>query len=542
MNSQSLTRTFFSNRIEWLICLVAALLSAVATAWSFQHGYITAYGDAESHLNIAKRVVDSLTPGFAQLGGIWLPLPHLLMIPFVKLDFLWRTGLAGSIVSGMAYVIAAVYLYKLTLLLTENKAVGIFAAAIFMTNPNILYLQTTPMTELVLIAFFVLSSFYFIKFLQDSTNLPALILAAAFGFCTTLSRYDGWSLVLTEAVIVVLIYLPWRKLPGSRQEAKTFFSKSRWEQLQGKLILFSVLAFFGIVLWLLWGQLILGDPFYFTHSSYSANSQQLNWLAKGRLPAYHNLGTAILYYAVTSLTNIGVWISGAAISGLVFLFYSKHIKHPIFVGLILLVPFIFNVTTLFLGQSVIFIPELTPANFEWRLFNVRYGVMMVPLAAVCTAYLFARSPKILKPAIVALVIFQLGLFGTGRAPVISLLDGREGLSSQIAKLPNAQYWFADHYDSGLVLVDDYARTLSIIRTPLPMQNVIYVGNKPYWDDSFREPEKYATWIIMQKDDDVWNHVYDNPEVQGRLFKYFQKVYTSPDILIFKRNPSVALSP
>ena len=40
------------------------------------------YGDAIAHLHIARRVFDSHRPGLSQLGSVWLPLPHLLMIPF----------------------------------------------------------------------------------------------------------------------------------------------------------------------------------------------------------------------------------------------------------------------------------------------------------------------------------------------------------------------------------------------------------------------------------------------------------------------------
>jgi hypothetical protein len=85
-----------------------------------------------------------------------------------------------------------------------------------------------------------------------------------------------------------------------------------------------------------------------------------------------------------------------------------------------------------------------------------------------------------------------------------------------------------------VLTDDYARTISIIRTPIPMDQIIYIGNKPYWDESLREPEKYARWIVMQKDDSVWKSIYDDPITNGRLFKYFNKVYTSDTVLIFRR--------
>ena len=97
-------------RTESWVLLLAFLAAALATLWSYSKDYIIAYGDAESHLNIAKRVVDSLTPGFAQLGGIWLPLPHIFLIPFVYFDWLWRTGLAGSIVSGIAFIISAIYI------------------------------------------------------------------------------------------------------------------------------------------------------------------------------------------------------------------------------------------------------------------------------------------------------------------------------------------------------------------------------------------------------------------------------------------------
>src|SRR4051812_47166267 len=89
------TGTLWMHLTSQRAVLVLSIIASVLATWySYAHGIIVAYGDAESHLNIAKRVVDSLTPGFAQLGGIWLPLPHILLLPFVKFDFLWRTGLA----------------------------------------------------------------------------------------------------------------------------------------------------------------------------------------------------------------------------------------------------------------------------------------------------------------------------------------------------------------------------------------------------------------------------------------------------------------
>jgi hypothetical protein len=183
-------------------------------------------------------------------------------------------------------------------------------------------------------------------------------------------------------------------------------------------------------------------------------------------------------------------------------------------------------------QSVIFIPHLTPVSFEWRLFNVRYGVMMVPVVAVFIGYLFSRIGWQKQALVIALCFLQLFLFQSGYSSVISYADGVEGLSH--AKRPDAEVWMKEHYDGGLVLMDDYARTISIIRSGIPMQSVIYIGNKPYWEESLKEPEKYATWVVLQKSDAVWNQLYQNDERQKRLYTYFEKAYTSPDIMIFKR--------
>ncbi len=529
--------TSFLNRLrlERVIIALATLAAIIATAYSYKHGYIIAYGDAESHLNIAKRVVDSLTPGFAQLGGIWLPLPHLLMAPLVYFDVLWRTGLAGSIVSGVAFVITSLFLYKTTILITKNKWASFVTALVFVSNPNILYLQSTPMTELALIVFFVLSGYYFIKFIEQPTDNKTLIIAAGFAFCAALSRYDGWFLVAFEGLIVILRFFPWAKIPSSLKELRKGFNKDRWNKLQGKSILFGAVASLGIFLWFGWGQLILGDPLYFTHSQYSAKSQQQSWLARGELPSYGDIFSSLQYYTVTAMSNVGVLIFGIAIIGLIAYLWNKKEAHRWLISLVFFVPFIFNVVTLYLGQSVIFIPNVTPVSFEWRLFNVRYGVMMVPFAAILVGYIYSRVKFTGKLLIVGLLVAQLGLYFVGYSRVISLADGTVGLSSASAKIPDAQYWIRDHYDNGLVLVDDFARTLSIVRTKIPMDKIIYVGNKPYWPESLKEPEKYATWIIMQEHDELWNKIYEDPVIQGRMYKYFEKVYTSPQILIFKRN-------
>lgn len=505
----------------YIVAVISFLMGYIATVYAFAHDLITAYGDAESHLNISKRVVDSITPGFAQLGGVWLPLPHLLMLPLVHFDFLWRSGLAGSIVSGICFIISCVFLYKIGWTLTKNRLAAFMTFVVFAINPNILYLQATPLTEIPLITFFILSTYYFILYLQGKNPTITLIFAAFFGFCATLSRYDGWFLVLFEALIILI---------------QQYRLKAKYSKIIGLAVLFGTLAFFGILCWFAWDGLILGDPFYFTNSEYSAKAQQMAWLQRNQLPAYHNPFLSFLYYFVDAMTNIGVIVFFISIIG--FIYFLKNPKNPnrFYIGLLLMVPFIFNVLTLFMGQSVIFLPHLTPVGFDWRLFNARYGVIMMPAAAIFVSYLFSRVNLNRKLLLVFLLILQIGLFVVGYSKVIAVSDGIEGLSA--SKRTDSQLWLKDHYDGGLVLLDDFARSVEIIKSNIPMQKIIYIGNKPYWDDSMTEPEKYATWVVMQKNDAVYNHIYENPAVQARLYKYFVKVYTSPDILIFKRTSDI----
>src|SRR5260221_11988232 len=93
-----------SRRDYVFLAAIAAAISTSALIFYFHRNAILLYGDAVAHINIARRVFDSRTPGVFQLGTVWLPLPHLLDIPFIANDRLWQTGLGASIPSMIAYV------------------------------------------------------------------------------------------------------------------------------------------------------------------------------------------------------------------------------------------------------------------------------------------------------------------------------------------------------------------------------------------------------------------------------------------------------
>src|SRR5450756_998371 len=87
--------------------MLSAVVGACALYWFYIHDLVLIYSDAVRHLNIARRILDSRTPGIAQFGTVWLPVPHLLMQPFIYSDFLWQSGLAGSFVGYACFTVTA---------------------------------------------------------------------------------------------------------------------------------------------------------------------------------------------------------------------------------------------------------------------------------------------------------------------------------------------------------------------------------------------------------------------------------------------------
>ncbi len=531
-NMKTLVQKMMGNNVikvsTWgwdkIVIILAIIFSTSGMIYTLATDTVVAYGDAESHLNIAKRVVSGLTPGFAQLGGVWLPIPHLLMLPFVYFDFLWRTGLAGAFVSGIAYVISGYILFKISYLLTKSNFASLGAFLFFALNPNVLYLQSTPMTEVPFIAFFLLSVFFFLKYLKNNDNYISLALAALFTFLATLTRYDGWALVGMEGLILFLQYA---------------FRKATWKKTEARIFFFGVLAVFGIFIWLAWDGLILHDPFYFTNSSFSAKSQQQGWETNGELPADEHITTAIYYYTMTSVANIGAIASILGVLGLVVLAFDSEDKNRLFYPLLLFTPFIFNVYALWAGQSALYVPSYTPANFFWHLFNARYGTIMVAVVGILIGYLFYRFNLFGKTLIAVLLIVQLFMFYSGKTSVVTYDDAVMGLSTNSKPDSYNWKWVSDNYDGGKVLLDDYLRSISLVKSGIPMQNIIYVGSKPYYQESFKEPELYARWIFIRQGDDVYNNLYTNPKQRAKLTRYFTKVFSTSDLMIYKRNNIVA---
>src|SRR4029077_3582486 len=155
-------------RLVWL----AIFVSVFSFLIYHRNGDVLLYGDAVAHINIARRVFDSKTPGLLQLGTVWLPLPHLLILPFIVSKQMWQSGSGGSIPSMAAYVLGVLGIFRLVgSALTRDGAVRAAArvvpwaaALLYCANPNLIYMQATAMGESLYLALFIWAVGYFADF------------------------------------------------------------------------------------------------------------------------------------------------------------------------------------------------------------------------------------------------------------------------------------------------------------------------------------------------------------------------------------------
>src|ERR1700694_3009926 len=373
----------------------AVIVSLFAFLYYLQQSDLLLYGDAIAHINIARRVFDSQTPGLLQLGTVWLPLPHLLMIPFIFSDAMWRSGAGGSIPSMIAYVLGAVGIFRLVRGMLEGDVrtkpaagVGAWSATFaYGANPNLIYMQATAMTESVYLALFVWAVVYFAEFIrslrenqlrknEDAGGRPAQVAHTSLVRCACclagaeLTRYDGWFLAgVMGAAVVVIMMRRWQNR-ALRQDAAKF------------LLGIAVVP----VLWLAYNGTVYGNALEFANGPYSARAIEQRVGAPN--PALHNARVAAIYYLKSAQLNMAegnwgrFWLAAALAAVAIAVWKLRTQSAPV---LLLWVPLLFYALSIAYGSVPIHVHTWWP----FATFNQRYGVQLLPMFAVSTGVLTA---------------------------------------------------------------------------------------------------------------------------------------------------------
>jgi hypothetical protein len=184
--------------------VMAGLIIGVAAAAFYARQDLTlSHYDARAHLVVARRLFDSLTPGWRQIGAVWLPLPHVVNAPFVLPDWSFRTGALPTLVSIAALSVGLSVLGRYLFRRTRSIAAALSAPALILLNPNVLYLQSTPMTEPLLLGLSCIALAAVDAWVErpDTRNRRVAGLAIVL---LALTRYEGWCIGAALVAIAAL--------------------------------------------------------------------------------------------------------------------------------------------------------------------------------------------------------------------------------------------------------------------------------------------------------------------------------------------------
>jgi hypothetical protein len=536
-----------ATREEMTPLLMAAVLAAfMALMVCFTRGYLLLYGDAVAHLGIARRILDTRNPGLVQLGGVWLPLPHLLMLPFVQKMAWWQSGLAGAWPSLACYILGIAGFFRLCRRMLAPRW-AVVATAFYGLNPNLLYLSTTAMTEplflalLVWITVLTMECVEAIRAAEQPRVAARLIALGLLIFAAVFTRYDGW--VLGAAVWCVVTW----QLAQARDV---------WRRAAPAFLAFTVMAVAGPVLWLWYNQHFYHDPLDFMRGPYSAPAIEKKTSPAGakHYRGWHNPGWALLFYTRTAQVDAAAWETGfavmaAAVVGL-WIAARQQVERA---ALLLWIPLVFYVYSVAYGSVPIFIPQLYPHSY----YNARYGMEMLPALALfaCVAAA-ALERRLARPA-------QAGVDAVGAATATSgghahwlylvgialavanslaMIFGTSVVDTVAARIEHHPSNLLANYAPPLVLKEalvnattrvPFERNLALVLEGLPpgapilMQQSDHIGalqdagiplrqtfNESDWDSwhaALKDPANHAAYVVALEGDAVSKAVAEHPE-------------------------------
>jgi hypothetical protein len=492
--------------------LIAALLSVLAFGYCFPRHMVLLYGDAVAHMHIARRILDSLEPGIRQIGSVWLPFPHLLMVPFVIRMSWWQSGIGGAIPSMIAYVLSVAGLWRLARYWLR-PAGAVVAVLFFALNPGLLYMQTTAMNEPLFLCQMIWSALFLISFLRglQGANHKAAgraLVACGLVLVTAIyTRYDAW--IYACFIWLVALHGLWK--------ARAWKTRAG-----GAFVLFTALLLTAPILWFIWNARQYGDWLDFLRGPYSARAIEKRTTPPGSFhyPGWHNFWEAGLYFLKAAESGaipakIGDLLFILALAGTLAAIV-KWRKCHIWPFLLLWMPLPFYAYSVAYGSVPIFIPLWFPHSY----YNTRYGMELLPAFALSLGFLTTRLMKrtearwprpaqlILLAFIVAILVDTAVLIH--QTPLVlqeAIVNSRtrvpfeEAYARALDQLPQQgmiMAWTSDHVgafqDAGI-----------------PLRRTINETDYYAWRDALQHPAQSAKWVIAADKDAVAQAIEKHPE-------------------------------
>jgi len=494
------------------------ILGFFALLVCYSKHYLLLYGDAVAHLGIARRIVDSHYPGLAQLGGVWLPLPHVLMLPFIGNMQMWQTGFAAVPMSLLSFALSVAGVWRLSRRIMRPRW-ALVATTFYALNPNLLYLATTAMTEalfLCLLVWTVVAASETVAALRAGRARSAgagMIAAGILIVGQVMTRYDGW--IIGAVVWCWIAWELWR--------CGLLF------RLRTPFLIFTLLCLAGPVFWFWYNAHFKGDWLDFMRGPYSAAAIESRTAPPGQhYRGWHNPGWAFLFYTRTSQIDAAARETGFVLMAAALYGAWLQWKRRADVGAraraesglwLLWLPLPFYVYSVAYGSVPIFIPQLWPHSY----YNARYGMEMLPALAIYGAFAAERldlwlraqiagwarvSARLWQPVAMMLCVANC-IAMMYRIPLVL----KEGMVNSTTRIPfeRAVAVTLDSFPlQAPVLMSTTAHVGAVQTAGRPLKSMISEDDEVAWEQALADPAHHAAFVIAMAGDPVAKAVDAHP--------------------------------
>jgi hypothetical protein len=492
------------QRPLFAIALLAALVGTLVALRYARLDLTLSHYDARGHLVVARRILDSITPGWQQIGAVWLPLPHLLNALPVHIDLLYRTGASAVALSVLSFAVAAAAIAWIIASLTESWLAAAAGLLVFGLNPNVLYLQATPMTEPLLMAL-TLASIAALMAYGDSvvsgnerssqTDGPSPTLVGSLLALACLTRYEAWPVTLGG--LAVAAWAMWRR--GVPMRAAT--------RAVGRVALQPVAAIVGFSVF---SKIVVGA-----------------WFASGFFvpenPAEGQPLTAVrqIVWGLHELSGTGVML--AAGLGLLLLASDALRRRPRASSLVPLALF---------GTAAV----PWSAFVDGHPYRIRYMVPLIAAQAICAGvaaghWRRARVPLCAALAVVALV--ELHPLNSAAPMVVEAQWDRPNATTRaVVTACLARDYHGESVMASMGSLGHYMQDLS--KAGFDLRDFLHEGNGDIWLNALESPRPFVGWILIEEKAEGGDMLAHIARERPRFLEGYSRVCEGAGLALYRR--------
>ena len=416
------------------------------------------------------------------------------MLP-VQVNPWYQSGASGIAISVVSLALATGALASLVLRLTGSLTGALTGAALITLNPNVLYLQSTPMTEPLLFGLTFLGIAATARWLDDfPARTPSAAGAALAASCLT--RYEAWA--ISGAVIALAGALLLRRGHPTRAALRASASLALWPTIA--IVVFTVNSRWVVGEWFVTGGFFVPE----------------NVAAIGNpAEAWRQIDLGLRQLSGRAL----VWAGYAGAAAVIMVAIRSTAR-----------------SSLALLLALAFAGCLPMAAYlQGHPFRIRYDLPLVAAAAALAAAGISVVHRRIQPIVALLLLVLVLREATPLDRDAPLVQESQREAAAMAGRRAVTDYLRDHYDGTTIMMSmgslgHYMHDLASIG--FDIKDFLHEGNGKPWEFAMLGPAGRTGWIVIEQQAEGGDALAHAAQ-RDRWLNGFEKVAEGGGVALFR---------